>query len=290
MEKSWVLLHAVVLFAIIVMALIMLTARPGGAAETPAAIVPADFLRFWQEADTGLAQWPLGLDYLPGTHTVQFTGVNGERCSAFVQIPRQGPPYTGAVLHLSASGTSVLTTPDDGLVHLFIAWDPAHPATDWQLTGKLDRRACGLYRGILNARQALAVLTALPSVPPGHAAVVGEGIGATEALALAALCPGDVACVVEYCPEGPNSRLAGLDPATRVRARYFDPTNFAGYVRAPVLLLGPESGSRAAASAACAEWVADRLNHVPARVRTPLTDDAANVQLAAAPPVGDSAS
>jgi hypothetical protein len=284
MAKLWVFLHVLVLLAVIVVSLVMIAAHPSGAAELPALNAPGDFLQFWQEADLSLAQWSPDLTHIPGSQEVEFTGFGGLRCTARVRLPRQGPPYAGGVLHITATGRPSGPVPEDGLVHLFISWDPSRPEAAWQLDAGDGPRSCDLYRACLSARQALSLLAALPGLRPGRIAAIGEGIGGMEALALATMASDQVACVVGILLEGPNSRMVGLDANTRAVASYFDPANFARYVHAPVLLLGPEMGSMESAASAGSRWVAEKLAHISSGRPLLATDQASKAQLIPGPP------
>lgn len=218
-------------------------------ADSPFPSLPADFMEFWQSSILRLAPWPLDITYEARSGQVEFTGLGGERLHALLVVPAHRPPYAGAVLHIGDSGGSwpAVAPPGDNLIHMYIPWDPARHQTVWSPAGAEHRRQYCLYQAILNNYRAFTVLQSVPGVTPGKVGIIGEGVGGTEALALAALRPGEVCSVIVYqpwpvlpLPGLPAPLVAPKQPKAVPATAYFDPLCFATFVSAPTLIVTGE--------------------------------------------------
>ncbi len=215
-------------------------------AEFHLSSVPADFTEFWESSVLRLAPWPLDITYQPRSGRVEFTGLGGDRLQAILVVPAHRPPYAGSVLHIGDSGARwpAVAPPGDDLIHMYIPWEPARPDAVWSPAEAQHRRHYCLYRAILNNYQALTVLQSVPGVAPGKVGIIGEGIGGTEALALAALRPGEVSFVIAYQPwpvqhhlVSATSTVAPKKPRAIPATAYFDALHFATFVSAPTLII-----------------------------------------------------
>ncbi len=155
----------------------------------------------WEREILALAPWAPDTVYEARTGAVEFTSLEGRRLAATLAFPVQAG--AGAVLHLGEA-----TPPATGelLAHLYLPLDLQRPT-----------------RALLDAYQGLSVLLSAPGVPAGQVAVVGQGEGAALAVALAALRPGEVGCVVAVDPRWPREEpgrasLRELAPLVRCPA------------------------------------------------------------------------
>jgi pimeloyl-ACP methyl ester carboxylesterase len=146
---------------------------------------PADFDHFWSQALVRLQGWPPIL-YL----------TDRPECENF----DPGNTHSWAMLDLRAVAQATQTTGPDPILQ-------------------------PTYRAILLARRALALL--IGKSQPAHlrAGLVGEGSGGGVALALAALCPDQVAFVAAHQPV-----------LSKAGQPYLDLPNFVAGVRCPALL------------------------------------------------------
>ncbi len=175
------------------------------------------FRAYWEAEAQGLALWAPDAAYDAETGGLEFTGSQGQRLQARIFFPPRLRAETGAMLHLGP--LSPIAGSADGLVHMYLPVE--HPVTD-------PRRA------LLDAYQALTVLLSAPGVAIGKVAVMGRGEAAALAVALAALRPGEIGCVVSLDPQVPSAGRGSWNLAA-----------FAALVRCPTLVIVegcPDSG------------------------------------------------
>ena len=194
--------------------LLLITA--GLAAQTAG---PGELRTHWEREVLSLAQWAPETTYDAGSGVVEFTGAEGRRLRASLSFPATAG--AGAALHL---GEAAGMGSGDGLAHMYLPVDAQKPG-----------------RALLDAYQALSVLLSAPGVPAGKVALVGRGEGAALAVALAALRPGEVGCMVAVDPRGPAGKTVGWDLG-----------ELTALVRCPTLVLVTREGQAGPAAAALA--------------------------------------
>jgi hypothetical protein len=171
---------------------------------------------YWERTVLGLAPWAPQVTYQASSGAVEFTGAQGRRVQATVVLPPAGQPVAGAALLLDEAAPA--GPAGDGVARMYA------PAVSRELPPQ---------RALLDAYQAVSVLLSVPGVPAGKLAVEGRGEAAGLALALAALRPGEVGCVVLVEPQ-----------ASARAADHWDLAAWARLVRCPALLVA-ERGSAA---------------------------------------------
>ena len=214
--------------------------RVTGAAPPP----PADLMEFWRGEVLTLAEVPPELAWDPQTNAMVFRGAGGRSCWGTIVMPPPGVAPRGAVLHIGEVGASpspVLNS--DGLVHMYVCWNPGEPTAEWPADPSLDRRSHPMRGALLDLYQAVSALLTVPGLPPGAIGLVGEGVGAAEALALAALRPSDIAFVLAHQPWPLGQSAPG--PSVGGPMAYFDTLSFAAYVQAPTLVIGGQRDGQA---------------------------------------------
>lgn len=189
--------------------LFLALAGPLGAAEPGEAGRLEDFRAHWECETLGLAQWPPETAYDADTGTVEFTGSRGQRLRAHLVFPTYLRAETGAVLHLGQA--RAITGSGNDLIHMYLP---------------VENRLTDPRRALLDAYQAVTVLLSAPGVAAGKVAVMGRGEAAALAVALAALRPAEIGCVVSLDPQVPG-----------VGRRPWDLAAFAGLVRCPTLVV-----------------------------------------------------
>ncbi len=205
------------------------------------------FRQFWQTGVSGLEQWAPS-SRLAADGNFDFQGYQGQIRTAVCTLPPDEPQ--GVVLHLTDAPTAQPVTATDGRLHCVFAW------RDGALEGPLaeaETRLHPLYGGVLDACRLTQLLWSLHEYPERGVRLVGEGYGATIALAVAALEPRLVSSVVAHQPVCVASALRAqaarqgvapdLPPEALDRLQRLSPLNFAPMVTAPtVVLVGMADG------------------------------------------------
>ncbi len=228
-----------------------------GSLHLPMLRRPADFDQFWQSSLTRLAEWPMQVQV--SGENLSYRGMYGKVCTGVYRVPA-GCQISQAVIHIMAHGDIARRTPrNDGVAHLSLYWYPPDRAQQWTPEGLPDRQAYLLREAVVDVCQAINALLSRPEVVSDQVGITGEGIGAVVAMAVAALDPDRVDFAVidrpwpacHYNQGGPRrtppevaAALADLEArypqwqrAIRATTTYFDLINFAGIVKAPVLML-----------------------------------------------------
>ncbi len=180
-------------------------------------------------------------------------------------------------------------------VCFYLRWrDGAEPLAEWYLGGLPDRNASALRRSILTACQAVDLLRTCPLVKAPRVGLIGDGFGATVALAVAALMPEQTAFVIAHQPRPAYHRLPDgaltccpmvrkimlkVNSKRKSRDRvlsaftYFDAVNFAPMVEAPALFIAGDADREAPLAEVLQLYhclrcerdlvVAEGLQHVP---------------------------
>jgi pimeloyl-ACP methyl ester carboxylesterase len=179
---------------------------------------PADFDHFWSQALVRLQGWPAQPQWLSDVLTFAGPGMVGYQVRCRLQPHSPLPP----ILYLT--DRPECENFDPGNTHSWAMLDLRAVAQATQTTGP-DPILQPTYRAILLARRALALL--IGKSQPAHlrAGLVGEGSGGGVALALAALCPDQVAFVAAHQPV-----------LSKAGQPYLDLPNFVAGVRCPALL------------------------------------------------------
>lgn len=212
-----------------------------------AAVKPADFETFWQQALVQLQTIPAS----PGwqSDTLSFAGPGFVPCQVRCHLDPAStlPP----VIYLLDRADADSFTPS--LTHSWLVVDVGAMWSQADLGPEPTHHP--MYAGVLTARRGLSLL--LQRTRPGHlrAGLVGEGRGGGVAMALAALVPGEVAFVAAHQPlPGPRyaDETTGATTSPELRAvelryhafrshlprqlAYFDLSGFAPGIRCPTLL------------------------------------------------------
>jgi cephalosporin-C deacetylase-like acetyl esterase len=228
---------------------------------------PDDFAQFWERslsATVALAPSALG-GRRPGW--VSFDVTTTLSAEAYYCPGGKDASATPIIFIYEDEGAAVHSALPNDRSYLYLRWrDGEASLAEWYLSGLPDRRACSLRRAILAGCQAVDLVRTDPSVRAARVGLVGDGFGATIALAVAALMPERVAFVIAHQPRPAYHRLAdgtvSSCPAVRKTVRkvsadarsrdsilsaltYFDAINFAPLVQAPTLFVAGDADREA---------------------------------------------
>lgn len=243
---------------------LLLAALSAACADDALPVRPADFDRFWARALTRLEPLPPGQLDATAPGEVTFPVTESIRATGYWYPPRD--PTAMAVVHV-VEGTTPRPErwPRDGRGHLYLAWRRAGSTlADWYVSGLDGAASSGLMASVLTACQAVHLLRTCPELSAPRVGIVGDGYGATMALAAAALLPDRVGFVIAHQPRPVFHRLCDgtltscpavrrlLQDLPRTRAAttlaalaYFDAVHFAALVCGPVLVIAGERDDQA---------------------------------------------
>lgn len=161
------------------------------------AAVPApgpDFGEFWYTGLATLEETPPDCTRAAGDR-LRFRGLHGMMREAWFDAPAR--PARGFVIHITDAPEAGPIPPVPGCAQIAFAWREGLDAGPESVA---DSRQHPLYRAILDASRLTRLAAHALGAPTGAVALVGEGYGAGVALAVAALMPDTVACVVAHQP------------------------------------------------------------------------------------------
>ncbi len=217
------------------------------AGRASAATAPADFAHFWRQAFLQLQGRPASPVWRSDTLVFAGPGLTTCRVRCHLEPASDLPPVLYLVNRAAAEGFAPGSTHSWCVLDIGALWaeadlgpDPTHHP---------------MYRAVLTAQRALALLLARTGQEHVRAGLVGEGRGGTVALAVAALIPDDAAFVAAHEPvpapreaDSVNGTAASLELreaaakcgafAADLTAQlpYFDLAHFVGDIRCPALL------------------------------------------------------
>ena len=246
-----------------------LTLTAAAPAAGPLTTRPDDFEQFWQRS--AAQRTSLAPSTLKGTcaGAVMFPVTETDQAQAHYWPG--GPPgvLTPIVYLYEPDGPALCSPAGAGRAHLSLPWrDGAGPLHEWYLDGLPDRDAASLRRAVLTACQAVDLVRTCPSVQAPRVGLIGDGFGATVALAAAALMPEQAAFLIAHQPRPayhclPDGALTSCpavrDVLARIKSerppgshgtisrtlRYFDAINFAPLVKAPTLFIAGDADREA---------------------------------------------
>ena len=221
----------------------------GAAARSHAATEP--FAEHWRQELVRLQGWPAQVDREPGV--IIFSGDRLQTCQ--MRWHRSTESALPPVLYLLDRLDAASFAPDAD--HTWVALEvPELLGKDAQASSPNPEQQ-GTHEAVLAAVRAFDILAGLKPRPSRRYGVVGEGLGGTLALAVAALRPDQVAFVAAHEPAEPAEPAGEMRRGLQRWARqayeaqwYVAPEEFAQMVRAPALVSVGE-----AAQPACADSV-----------------------------------
>lgn len=221
---------------------------------------PSDFEARWQDALAELAVLPpdaLDADH-PGTVSFPVTDLAQASAAWFPGADADATP----VVHV-VTAPHEARPPERRRSHLYLEAPDAGSPGAWSSRHDANHEPT---RSVLAACQAVALVRSRPGATASRVGLVGDGFGASIALAAAALAPDRVAWLVLHQP---RPALTG----TPTDAAWMDPLSFAPLVRCPAFMTvggadrdAPRDETEALfAALTCPRdgRVLDRLGHCP---------------------------
>lgn len=163
-------------------------------AVMPAPALGPDFGEFWYTGLATLEETPPDCTQAAGDR-LRFRGLHGMMREARLDAPAR--PARGFVIHITDAPEAGPVPPVPGCGQIVFAW---REGLDAQPESPADSRQHPLYRAILDATRLTRLAANALGAPTGAVALVGEGYGAGVALAVAALMPDKVSCIVAHQP------------------------------------------------------------------------------------------
>lgn len=244
-----------------------------------APVLGPEFGEFWH---TGLATLEETAPHCTtfGAHGLRFGGLHGMMRTAWFDAP--GSSARGLVIHITDAPEAAPVPPAAGLGQIVFAW---REGVETGPESVADSRQHPLYRAILDASRLTRLAAGALGAPTGAVALVGEGYGAGVALAVAALMPDKVCCVVAHQPISLDVCAEAQVPLApeetrrlrelRATAMRLSARSFAAFVGARVLVTVGTDDPYATPAAVTdlyealpgekLLWVLEGVGHVPAQ-------------------------